>query len=364
MSADAELLKAELGRRKKLIDEDIAAYTKQLLADTEAKFGAGSRDALAAYCAILGRGGKRIRGSLVMGAYEMVGGTNTALALQAARIAEIFHAYLLIIDDIADRSATRRGGPAAHMMMEEYHHTHKLHGSAAHFGISMAMTAAYLGAHLAQLEFAQFDLPAEQRLEAIGLVNDYMILTGHGQLNDILNEAERERVTPAAIDQVSILKTAHYTFIGPLQFGALMGGATAEERATLVDYGRNLGLAFQIADDIIGTFGEVAETGKSNRDDLAEGKMTLLVQHALAEGSEAQRQALTQALGNATMSDAQYEAAKAALRDTGALDYAQQQADHYAAAAAEALSQLPSHWSPQHLAMLRSLTDYVVHRAS
>ena len=147
---NVKVFQKKLLEYKTIIDADIESYSKHGAKTTLQQFGTYSRVATDAYLEILGRGGKRIRGSLVMLGYEMSGGTDMKMVLEAARAIEMMQAYILIIDDIQDRSIMRRGGPAAHIILEEYHKQHHLAGEAAHFGIEIALNSA-LGLPLIQI---------------------------------------------------------------------------------------------------------------------------------------------------------------------------------------------------------------------
>ncbi|MGI9028281.1 MAG: polyprenyl synthetase family protein, partial [Candidatus Saccharimonadales bacterium] len=103
--------KRQLAQYKNLIDADIADYTATIKARTKKDYGERSLVAVDPYCALLQAGGKRIRGILVMSGYEMMGGTNQKMMIQAARAREMIHTYILIGDDVQDRSHTRRGSP-------------------------------------------------------------------------------------------------------------------------------------------------------------------------------------------------------------------------------------------------------------
>ncbi len=105
------------------------------------EYGAYSRAAIESFVSILSRGGKRLRGVLTMASYEMLGGKDREMIIKAARAVEMIHAYVLMIDDIADRSDTRRGGPSAHKIMEEYHHANSLKTEDVHFGESTTSSA-------------------------------------------------------------------------------------------------------------------------------------------------------------------------------------------------------------------------------
>lgn len=352
-----------LAHYKALIDADIETFSRRLIDDWEIQYTSYSRDAVATYCDILARGGKRLRGALTMAAYEMAGGTDEQMILKAARIVEMIHAYMLIIDDVCDRSDIRRGGPAAHRLLERYHAERGLHGDSTHFGIAQAINAALAGSELARRELGELPVAAELRLEAMNSLHENLVITVHGQINDIFNEAVRD-VTEAQVKSVLTWKTAYYSFLSPLNFGAILAGAGAADREYLLEYSVNAGLSYQITDDILGMFGDEEESGKSAQDDLKEGKVTLLVARALAHANPEQKRYLLAALGNHDLTLAEYHECRRIVQDTGALDYARELAERYAARAAEALDEVPPLWDETGLHFLQGLAAYITHRSA
>lgn len=313
---------------KKIIDQDVEDYSRNLLADTTEQFGERSALAAEAFTSILGRGGKRIRGALAMVGYEMSGGKDTEIALVAARVVEMMHAYTLMIDDIQDRSVTRRGGDAAHIIIQKQHEKLHLAGDSAHFGISLALNGALFGVHNAQMVLGNIEVETSYKFAASQIINRTMMITAHGQTNDIYNEATAD-VDENDIKNVLNWKTAQYTFIGPLQAGMALAGASEVQREQVVGYGKAAGFAFQITDDIMGIFGEEAKTGKSQMDDIKEGKRTLLVAYALEHADNAGKNFLISQLGNEHITLAQFERVKEVILQTGALDYAKNEAQEY-----------------------------------
>lgn len=360
---DMALFAAKLAEYKQLVDADIASYSKHLQKTTLQEYGAYSRVAVDAYLDILGRGGKRIRGGLVMLGYRMAGGSDEQAILTAARAVEMLHAYILIIDDINDRSATRRGGPAAHTKIAQYHTKHNLSDGAEHFGESIAMNAALVGNHLAQSLLAGLAFEPPVRVRAMQALNDDMVVTAHGQFNDMFNEVVLE-VTERDVRNVMRWKTAHYTFLAPLAFGMILGGAPQEDIAKIEDYAINAGLAFQISDDILGTFGEAFESGKSPLDDIREGKRTLLTLYALEHAQVADKNFLIQMLGKHDLNQTEFERCKDILVESGALKYAQSQLDQYITVSLKSLAEEQTTWSPEAVAFLRGLAHYLAKRRS
>jgi geranylgeranyl diphosphate synthase type I len=131
-------------------------------------------------------------------------------------------------------------------------------------------------------------------------------------------------LSAAGVLEVERLKTGSYTFELPLRLGALLAGATPAVLDALSRYALPLGQAFQIADDLLGTFGAPEQTGKPNASDLREGKRTLLVARAFESASPADAVALRAGLGDP---NADVEALRAILRRTGAVESARAEAE-------------------------------------
>lgn len=357
-------VRARLADYRRVIDLEINDYSERLLARTAAEYTPYSHDALNSYIKILRRGGKRMRGALAIAGYHLVGGKDEHAARRAALVIELVHAHLLVIDDIADQSDMRRGGPSAHKIIEAQHASKGLRGDSKRFGEAIAMHAGMVGGYLAMLELCTLPAQDDRKLEAIALLNQTIIHTVQGQFNDIYNEAIE------IVDEKSVLdtltwKTAAYTIVNPLQLGAVLAGAKAVDVASLEPFGERLGLAFQITDDILSTFGREDETGKSSRDDMIEGKMTLMVARTLRRGTKAQKAAIHAALGNPEADDEQFEAFKAAIEDSGALHYCREMAKDLVVRSVASLDDLPAAWRQRgEWQFLRDLARFIQHRSA
>jgi geranylgeranyl diphosphate synthase type I len=359
--SDLQIFGAELERYKQLIDEDIKTYSRDVQKTTLQQFGKNARMETDVFLSILERGGKRIRGALVMLGYEMSGGKNQAMILQAARAIEMIHAYILMIDDIQDRSVLRRGGPTAHVMLADYHRKHQLADDADHFGIAITMNAALVGAHAAQAILANLDAPENLRLNVISITNRTMMITAHGQTDDIMNEVVAD-VSNEDIRRVLEWKTAHYTFLNPLHVGMVLAGADCHATDAITEYAMQAGMAFQITDDIVGIFGSEAETGKSSMDDIREGKRTLLMAYAIEHAESGDKNFLIHMLGNQHLTPAEFDRCKTILLDTGALQHAKKVAADHINRAQQSLKKEAERWSSTGVQFLNGLAEYLLQR--
>ncbi len=361
--ANVDFFKTRLKHYKQIVDADIADYSKHIQKSTLKQFGAYSRLATDAYLDILSRGGKRIRGALVHVGYEMAGGKEKNMIIEAARAVEMMHAYILIIDDINDRSPIRRGGPTAHIKLADYHQKQSWADESLHFGESIAMNAALVGCHNAQMILANLNVDESLRLKAISTINHGIIVTAHGQFNDMFNEVTGD-VTVNEVMNVMEWKTAHYTFLNPLTFGMVLAGAGCETTDAIRDYSLYAGKAFQISDDILGTFGVEFESGKSPLDDIKEGKRTLLTIYALENASRADKNFLISMLGNHKLTPSQFNRCKDILLETGALEYAQKTAQDLVNRANSSLNQHTELYDKSGVQFLIGLAEYLSERKS
>lgn len=358
-SVDA--FKNQLSTYKQLLDQDIAQFSKLMQKQTLQNFGSNSRIAIDAFLAILERGGKRIRGALTIVGYEMAGGTDRKMILQASRAVEVLHAYLLIIDDINDRSPVRRGGLPAHLLLADYYKNKGLGVDDLHFGESIAIHSSLVGCHTALKLIAELPVSPKLIIRATSALNQSLVVTGFGQANDVFNEVSGSEVDERAVSNVLEWKTAHYTFLSPLQLGLILAGGSDEQIASLQTFSLHAGMAYQISDDNLGVFGTEFESGKSPLDDIKEGKRTLLSIYALEHAKDADKNFLLQMLGHSGLTQLEFQRVKDIFVSSGALDYAREKAAYHVQKAHEELVN-NSHFSSDQTLFLRQLTDYLLTR--
>jgi geranylgeranyl diphosphate synthase, type I len=270
------------------------------------------------------RGGKRFRAILVLAGYHITTGRTPEPALRAAAAMEHFQSWMLIHDDIIDHAEERRGGPTVHREMAVAHQRGQQEGSSEDYGTGIGITLGDLEEPFTVEAILSAAAPPAARLAALAEYIRMTRLTAYGQLLDIRNGTlPLSTVTERDVLTVHELKSAVYTVVSPLKIGALLGGSPPARLSDLERIGTDLGIAFQLRDDVLGAGFDAEATGKSPND-LIEGKRTLLVVHAWAKGSEADRTRLTRVLGNPTASPEDVERAREAIRTTGSLDYSEQ----------------------------------------
>jgi len=230
------------------------------------------------------RGGKRLRPAFAYWGWRAVapaGRTAGADELLLFSALELLHACALVHDDVIDASATRRGLPTVHRRFAELHRDRNWHGSSEQFGLSTAILLGDLSLVWADdiiTSAADLSNDARQRVQRVWA--DIRTEVLGGQFLDIVAEASGAETVESAMN-VNTYKTASYTVTRPLQLGA----AAAADRPDVQDMfhrvGTDLGVAFQLRDDVLGVFGDPAVTGKPSGDDLRSGKRTVLLAEAV-----------------------------------------------------------------------------------
>ncbi|MGW5318060.1 polyprenyl synthetase family protein [Nocardia thailandica] len=271
------------------------------------------------------RGGKRTRPAFAwtgwLGAGGDPAGPQAAPVLAACAALELVQACALVHDDIIDSSRTRRGFPTVHVDFAERHRAAGHAGDGADFGSAVAILIGDLA-----LAWAD-DLVNEAGLEPAARVRFAPVWAAMrtevlgGQLLDINGEAGGDETVAAAL-RINRFKTAAYTVERPLHLGAALAGADDALVAALRTYGTDIGIAFQLRDDLLGVFGDPAVTGKPSGDDLREGKRTVLIAEALrrADATDPAAAALLRAGLGTDLDDGTVDRLRTLLTDLGAVE--------------------------------------------
>ena len=230
------------------------------------------------------RGGKRLRPAFAYWGWRAVAEPDVdpfdPSMLRLFSALELLHACALVHDDVIDSSATRRGLPTVHRLFADKHSTRGWHGSSQQFGISAAILLGDLALVWADDVVATADLPADAQSRVRRIWSAIRTEVLGGQYLDIAAEASGAESVASAMT-VNIYKTASYTISRPLQFGAAAAADRPDVSAAFHEIGTNLGVAFQLRDDVLGVFGDPAVTGKPSGDDLRSGKRTVLLAEAV-----------------------------------------------------------------------------------
>jgi octaprenyl-diphosphate synthase len=282
---------------------------------------------------IIAAGGKRLRPMLLLLAARAFGHSG-ADAHQLAAVVEFIHTATLLHDDVVDESDLRRGRKTANAL----------------FGNAPSVLVGDF------LYSRSFQLMVElERMPVMKILADTTNAIAEGEVLQLLHIRNPDTDEPAYLNVIE-RKTA-VLFAAATRIGAQLAGVDETAQQRLHDYGMALGYAFQIADDVLDYSADETTLGKHLGDDLAEGKATLPLIHAIQHSDPVVRERLRTIVENGDV-DAMPEVL-AAISATGGLEYSRRRAETYAAAAEAALDGLDENDA---IAALRGLARYAVRR--
>lgn len=326
-------LKKELSSCVKLVEGEIARYT-----------GRGVDELYEPLRDLLSRGGKRIRPALCMASCKAVGGKQKD-ALKTAAAIEMIHNFTLIHDDIADRSELRRGEPCLH-------HRYGL-GTAINSGDGL-FSAAYeaLGDAMAGMS----EKTARDVFEAL---SSRVTRVCEGQALDI-SWVEKGRWDLNEKDYFSMIERKTGALMAAsCMTGAMIGGGKRKQIEALGGFGMDIGVGFQIHDDVLNLRGDAAKYGKEIGGDINEGKRTLIVAHTLSVCLPAERERLIRILDKKRNSDEEIKEAISMLDKYGSIDRAADRAKEIIKRGKDGLGALPDSTAKE---TLLAIADYMVDR--
>ncbi|MFC4544616.1 polyprenyl synthetase family protein [Halosolutus amylolyticus] len=297
---------------------------------------------------LLDRGGKRWRAVLFLVFIDAFG-EDPAAYLPYACIPEILHNGTIIVDDVEDEAAMRRGEPALHHL----------------YGEDVALNAgnAMYFLPLKILTRDPANLPADRRLAAYEMLMDELNRTHLGQGMDICWHNERDvRVTPEQYLEMCACKTGCLGRI-VARLAAIITDQPAEVEEAVARYAELTAVAFQIGDDILdveNSLGRAGEFGKEFGNDIREGKKTLLVIHAIEKSDPERARRLQEILQADTNTDEEVLEALSIIEDTGGLACARERALDLAAEARAEIDGLD--FDPGTVDKLHEFTEFVIDR--
>jgi geranylgeranyl diphosphate synthase type II len=303
-------------------------------------------------------GGKRFRPRMVFAAYEALGGTDLEAAAYVGSAFELLHTSLIVHDDVIDHDFVRRGIPN----ISGTFRSRALKAGASkevaeHNGISAAVIAGDLALFNAYRLIDRSGVEDVVRQRLLDVVDDALFASAAGELMDVDFSIAAEMPRVDDILTMERLKTAVYSFECPLRAGAILAGASDDVVSTMGDFGREIGIAYQIVDDLLGVFGSESETGKTTIGDLREGKRTVLISYAT---STVEWPSIENLIGKPDLSEEEAESVRAVLITSGARDFAQGLARYYANRALARLAE--PHIPPRLRAELHAVADAVLGR--
>lgn len=264
-------------------------------------------------------GGKRLRSLLCLYGWHVAGATgDVTAAVRAAASLELFQVFALVHDDVMDDSDLRRGQPSAHRTLATaYTDGGGLRGKAEAHGMGAAVLLGDLALVWSDELLHTSGLGPDRLAQVLPLVDEMRTEVMYGQLLDLQTTGRLTGDVETALHVIRY-KTAKYTIERPLHIGAILGGASPDVLESCTAFGIPLGEAFQLRDDLLGVFGDPAETGKPVLDDLREGKATVLMGLAVRRATPAQLSTLRRLVGRSDLDEEQAATVRAILESTGA----------------------------------------------
>jgi len=255
-------------------------------------------------------GGKRVRGSIAAIAADQ-NGVEQKTAIRLGVVMELTHNYLLIVDDVMDRSTTRRGQATIHEGL-------RLSGQYDSFESEMlAIDAGLILQHLAMWYMARIELP-ENRMTKINQVFHRLIATtGFGQFDDIVQRTSRPPKHESDIIRKYQQKSGYYTFVNPIICGLIASGKDDDKSTKQAEkFGLAAGVVFQLHNDYIELFDD-KHYGKAKADDIRDGVYTLLVHDLMTHSNAQKRQELNAIIGNPQANDEQIQLVRQSMIEAG-----------------------------------------------
>ncbi len=282
---------------------------------------------------IISAGGKRIRPALVLMMARAFGYDGTSHHALAA-VVEFIHTATLLHDDVVDESSLRRGRQTANALF----------GNAA-----SVLVGDFVYSRAFQMMVSVDDM------RVMRILSDATNVIAEGEVLQLLNMHDPD-VTEARYLQVIRSKTAKL-FEAAAQIGALIAGASEQDVEAAAEYGRSLGTAFQLIDDVLDYSGNAADIGKNVGDDLREGKPTLPLIHLMHNGTAEQCALVRSCIEQGD--EQHFDVILAAISSSGALDYTRNEAEKAATRASQSIAGLPD---SQYKTSLLDLCTFAVGR--
>jgi len=302
------------------------------------------------------RDGKRIRPVLFIVGFQGFSSKILPGIYKSAISCELMHDFMLIHDDVIDKSETRRGKPSMHAMLNKY----LINKKPAKFnGEDLSIVAGDVMFALSLRTFLSVKQNYKEKEKALKILLDAAMYTGTGEFVELLSGIKNVgEISKKDIYKIYDLKTAYYTFSAPLMMGAILAKANPKEIDKLFKYGIYLGRAFQIKDDVLDMFAEEEKIGKSTLTDLKEAKKTIPIWYAYKRSDNCDRRFIEKILSKENAEKKDLEKIREIAARTGALDCSKTEISFFLNKAKEIISS--SKMKPQYKNLLKGYCEQIL----
>lgn len=301
-----------------MIDSCISDFYQEKIETAESDYMKELYAVILEYCL---RDGKRIRPILLINSYlgYRKGFKKINEIVKFGAAVELMHSFLLIQDDIIDKSETRRGGEAMHLLLQKkYAQVTGINTIGADIAIVLADV---IFSNVIEI-ISRADVKLFDKNRFLAVFSKTYEKTAWGQILDSLSSMPKKADIESSIPlRISLMKTAFYTMAYPMIMGYVLAGEKKNsEMKSIEEFALPLGIAFQIRDDMLGVFGVEKHTGKSIDSDIHEGKYTLLVQNTLQRLTEKEQDEFLKILLSANKSGSQVTYIRNTILESGSVD--------------------------------------------
>lgn len=303
------------------------------------------------------QGGKRLRPYLTLISSNLNGADNKS-AMPIAVSQELLHLSLLIHDDVIDKDTVRHGAKNINGRYADIYSGNASDNNVLHSAFGASIIAGDLLISFSYQLINDSELSATKKNELMSLLSKSIFEVAAGQLMDIEAAFMKESYDPITIYRY---KTSGYSFVVPLLTGAILSDCSEEVKKALEEYGINLGIAYQLQDDILGVFGDEVITGKSASCDLREAKRTYLIESFLGLAQNDDKKIFDSIFGDNQASDESVANLRSIIEKSGAKSQTFKTMQEYSQKAKNALNILPD--SSQKTELL-NLVDMLTERDS
>lgn len=304
--------------------------------------------------------GKHLRGCFFLLSYEMAGGTELADVLPMAAAIEVNGSALLVHDDIMDNDMLRRGSPSMFARYIEEGKKIRAHDP-IRYGVGAGILIGDIGILFGFELLNRANVSAECRRMIFERYSQDVQTTAVGQMIDFDFSNTTSEPTEEDILKLYSMKTAQYSLVNPFLMGALAAGAHRAYCAQLTDICNDLGIIFQIRDDVMGLLGDEKVTGKAAQSDVRENKKTLIRKYLFEIAEEENKEQLDRVFGNPTISESDFTALLAFVASSKVEDRINQKLTSMASSTLTKLNALSL--PKEYLQLMNELVDYSLTRS-